>query len=168
MGAAYALVQGVSSYTQLVELPAAGPPATVFSWKNELPYFPAGASGPSESVAFTASEFASSSLRVVWSLGGAQDASLAVIDTFAGGVVRPNRTSRVIPLRRDVNIRRSTVTIAADVLDTRRGVATRRWFVSTPSGSLTSDCVALGRDLKPSSLRIEVTATAWAALAQVQ
>ena len=146
MGAGYAVVHGVSSFTQLIELPAGKPPATVFSWKNELPYFAAGAFGSVKSVALARVSFVTSSLRVVWSVAGVQDASLAVIDTFAGGACA--RIGRVASFHyvATFNIRRSTVTIshARYFAPGARYSAVVRIY--TPGGSLTSNCVELGRD----------------------
>lgn len=144
MGAAYALVKGVSSYAQLIELPAAGPPPMVFTWKSELPYFPAGAIGLVKTVSLTRVSFTSSSLKVVWSLGGAQNASLAVIYTFAGSSCARLGGVASFHYVPTFNIRRSTVTIArmADFSPRGRHSAVVRLY--TPSGSLTSDCVPLG------------------------
>lgn len=40
MGTGYAQVNGGSSYVDLIELPAATPPPTTFTWASELPFFP--------------------------------------------------------------------------------------------------------------------------------
>lgn len=42
VGTGYAVVNGGSSYVDLVELPTGAAPATTFSWASELPFFPEG------------------------------------------------------------------------------------------------------------------------------
>jgi hypothetical protein len=42
MGAGYAVVNGGSSYVDLIELPAGPAPATTFSWSSEQAFFPGG------------------------------------------------------------------------------------------------------------------------------
>jgi hypothetical protein len=146
MGAGYAVVHGTSSYAQLIELPARHPPAMVFTWKSELSYFPPGAVGSVRTVSLARVAFRNSSLRVVWSVAGVQDASLAVIDTFAGSACA--RIGRVASFRyvATFNIRRSTVTISQTGYFSPRGRYSAVVRIYTPGGSLTSDCVPLGRN----------------------
>ncbi len=55
MGAAFAVVNGYGSYDDIVARPTGAPPATSFTWRNEVPYFPPGSpaastSGPTTTV----------------------------------------------------------------------------------------------------------------------
>ncbi|MGA2433012.1 MAG: hypothetical protein ABSG09_06085 [Acidimicrobiales bacterium] len=144
MGAGYAVVKGNSSYTQLIELPAGRPPSMVFTWQRELPYFPAGAIGGVKTVSLARAAFQNSSLKLVWSVGGAQNVSLAVIYTFAGSSC--SHVGRVVSFRYvpTFNIRRSTVTISGSATFLPRVRYSAVAQIYTPGGTFTTDCVSLG------------------------
>jgi hypothetical protein len=144
MGAGYAVVKGNSSYTQLIELPAGRPPSMVFTWQRELPYFPAGAIGDVKTVSLARAAFQNSSLKLVWSVGGAQNVSLAVIYTFAGSSC--SHVGRVVSFRYvpTFNIRRSTVTISGSATFLPRVRYSAVAQIYTPGGTFTTDCVSLG------------------------
>jgi len=146
MGAAYAVVKGASSYTQLVEFPAARPPSMLFRWQDELSYFPSGAIGTVKTIAMARVAFANSTLRVVWSIGGVQNASLAAVYTFRGSTCA--RVSRVATFRyvAAFNIRRSTVTISGAAYFPHRGPYSAVVRIYAPSGTMTSNCVPVGHN----------------------
>ncbi|MFZ1061933.1 MAG: hypothetical protein WAN30_00470 [Acidimicrobiales bacterium] len=144
MGAGYALVNGASSYVQLIELPAAGPPPMVFTWQSEVSYFPTGALGSVKTVSLARVSFRGAALKVAWTLSGAQDASLAAVYTFSGPTcARLGRVS-VFHYVATFNIRRSTVTLDPFGDVTRRARASAVVRLYTPSGSLTSNCLNVG------------------------
>ena len=145
MGAGYTVIQGHSSYAQLIELPAGSPPPMVFTWQSELGDFPSGAIGTVRTIALARVAFSTTSLRATWSIAGAQDTSLAVIYTFPGSTCA--RLGRVVTFRyvAAFNIRRSTVTVSGAGYFRSRGPYSAVVRVYTPNGSMTSDCVPLGR-----------------------
>lgn len=145
-GAAYALVRGLSSFAQLIEMPAGAPPRMTFTWKSEVANFPAGALGVVKTVALARVALSRSTLRVRWSVGGAQNVSLVAIYAFAGtscAHVGGISTFRYVP---SFNIRQSTVTVSSPGLFRTRGAFSAVVRVFTPAGSLTSRCVVLGRN----------------------
>ncbi len=144
MGAGYAVVRGNSSYTQLIELPAGKPPVMSFTWQSELSYFPAGAVGTVKTISLARASFQNSSLKLVWSVGGVQNVSLAVIYTFAGSSCE--QIGRAVAFRyvATFNIRRSTVTIAGANFSARIPYSAVAQLYS-PGGTFTSECVPIGR-----------------------
>jgi len=145
-GAGYAVVSRNSSYAQLIELPASRPPPMVFTWQNEVQYFPGGAIGTVKTISVAKVAFAGSSLRVSWSVAGVQNASLAVLYTFAGSsCARVGLTTsfRYVPV---FNTLRSTVTMSAAHFFSPRGQYSAVVRIYTPGGSLTSRCVVLGHN----------------------
>jgi len=144
MGAGYAVVNGASSYVQLIELPAAGRPPMVFTWQSEQSYFPSGSLGTVKSVSLARVSFRASALKVVWTLGGAADASLAAVYTFSGATCAHLGHVTLFHYVPTFNIRRSTVTLAESGYFASRGRYSAVVRLYTPGGSLTSDCVSVG------------------------
>lgn len=144
-GAAFAIVSGQTSYSQLIEMPAGPPPPVIFSWKKELAYFPSGAIGQVKTVSLTKMSFGSSALRVLWTITGTQGASLAAVYTFAG--TRCAHVGRVASFRYvpAFNIRRSTVTLSGPGNYFPSGSYSAVVRIFTVQGSLTSRCVVVGR-----------------------
>ena len=109
-----------------------------------MSYFPAGAVGTVKTISLARASFQNSSLKLVWSVGGVQNVSLAVIYTFAGSSCE--QIGRAVAFRyvATFNIRRSTVTIAGANFSARIPYSAVAQLYS-PGGTFTSECVPIGR-----------------------
>jgi len=144
LGAGYAVVKGSSSLAQLIELPAGSPPAMVFTWQSELPFFPAGAIGSVKTISVARVAFTSSSLQVQWAVADVQNVSLAALYTFSGPSCARIVSVTSFPYVPTFNILSGTVMTSGPSNLSQRGRYSAVMRIFTPIGSLTSRCVALG------------------------
>lgn len=165
MGAGYAVVNGSSSWVDLIELPAGSPPAMTFTWASEVPYFDPGylsSSTTSRTVAATTTtttvplsvpqsatfkklSFKPNSISVSWSSPGARGIKRVMLRTYLGTSCSTNDLTAVSSYEPSSNTTSGTITYKGSTFTNTKVVYAASVQVVNAAGSTTSTCISLGK-----------------------